>query len=390
MTLIATFRSPSAIALCADSQETVTEYDDNGQPYDLRVTVQKISPIIIGKYQIAIAGAGNASLIEAFIERARRAVKDQDAAICTPEYPASVAALRNKLEEELRKFYSNDIALYPYSDKGIQLFIAGCCPIAQQYAMWASEGILLRDAQSPELIGWKHTLYIETAKRVSSDGMTIAQAALASIHTLTLAKQTSNYVRDPLSLAVINKDGIWTEPASYVRRMEERLHDYEIQLNRLFLACSDTTVSVPVLEDIISDFKNLAMSLHREHIDQQAERMNLGDMFSNDPLRKLPGGLITYGTKGLTVEHDREKLNQAREKFESMREPPYPQPFSCSGCGEDFEYLIGINPKDAGRIFVCPDCGMANRDIFHVRAFRKAGAIEWTPGSKMPSAPQEP
>src|SRR5258708_28950416 len=73
VTLIAAFRSRAAIAVCADSQETITCYDEHGTSYELRKTVQKISPHVIGKYQIAIAGAGNANLIESFVIRAVRA-----------------------------------------------------------------------------------------------------------------------------------------------------------------------------------------------------------------------------------------------------------------------------------------------------------------------------
>ena len=268
VTLIDAFRSPKGIALCADSQETITQYDGNGQPYDVRVTVQKIEPIIHGKYQIAIAGAGSASLIEGFVERAKRALQDQDAVVCTRQNPASIMAVRNKLEQELASFYANDVASCPDSDKNFKLFVAACCPIAQEYAFWISENIVLRDLRSdrPELIGWEQGLYSDTANKLFFSDMTLAQAVLAAIYTITIAKGTSNYVRDPLSVAIVNKDGIWIEDAAYLRSMAERLDDFEVRMNRLFLACCDTAISVPDLEDRIEEFKKAAIDLHRKHI----------------------------------------------------------------------------------------------------------------------------
>jgi hypothetical protein len=136
VTLIAAFRSSSGIALCADSQETLTRYDDDGQPYEMRVTVQKISPMVCGKYQMAIAGSGPSGLIESFMVRADRALQDQDAVICTENNPAGIAAVHTRLEIELKNFYANDVALYPDQDKNFKLFIAASCPIADSTSYW--------------------------------------------------------------------------------------------------------------------------------------------------------------------------------------------------------------------------------------------------------------
>ena len=82
---------------------------------------------------------------------------------------------------------------------------------------------------APELNGWNHRLYTETAKRLFRPQMTISQAALASIYTLTIAKDSSNWIRNPFSVAIVSKDGIWLEDVNYVEKMENRLRDYENQ-----------------------------------------------------------------------------------------------------------------------------------------------------------------
>jgi hypothetical protein len=338
VTLIAAFRSADAIALCADSQETITQTDARGT-YELRATVQKITPITIGKYQVAIAGAGHASLIEAFIVRAQRAIEIQDAVVCSQENPASVSALHRALENELEEFYRRDVAACPDETKQLKLFIAGCCPLAQQYALWVSEGIVLRSAQSPELNGWEETLYKETAKRLASDGMTSSQAMLAAIYTLTIGKNTSNYIGGPLSVTIISKDGILQIPADYVQRMEDRLSEYEMHINRVFLACADTTTNVPDLEDMLDRFKAFVLNLHRNHIDEQARSLTIEDMFKPRELRGLPSLVTLMGTGALRVEHDRETIRKTEKEFKRFRSLSAGKPVKWSihcQCGNDF------------------------------------------------------
>jgi hypothetical protein len=60
MTLIAAFRTPEGVAICADTQETVYLPDENGIVQECRKTVQKIAPLAFGDLQLIIAGSGNA------------------------------------------------------------------------------------------------------------------------------------------------------------------------------------------------------------------------------------------------------------------------------------------------------------------------------------------
>jgi hypothetical protein len=315
MTLITAFKADFGFAICADAQESC-EYGDGNV---LKRSVQKIAPLKIGKYQIAIAGSGNTALIEAFIERARRSIERLEAMSCASDNPASVMQIHAALEDELAAFYANDVVLCPDEDKEMKLFIPACCPIAQQFALWVSQYSVLREANSIELNGWEHELYSETASRFSSSRMTVAQAALASIYTLTVAKSTSNYVGGPLSVVIVNKDGIWPVDADYVRTMEDRLVDYEAAVNRLFLSCADTTISVPDLEDGLEQFKKAVISLHREQIDQQAMKTSFQELFNNRGLRTLPNVPITFTPDRLIVPHDREEIEERKRQYQQMR-----------------------------------------------------------------------
>ena len=239
VTLISAFRGNGCIALCADAQETVTYYDSDGAPYELRKAVQKITPTIIGGFHIAIVGSGNPTLIESFIVRAKRRLHHEN--IPNP----AISDFVRIIEDELVVFYRNDVSVCPDIDKGVKLFIAASCPGVAECNVWVTENIVLRELASdkPELVGWEHEMYNEMAVRLFIPNMAMSQAVLASIYTLTVAKQTSNYVGGNLSVAVVYPRGIWLEDQDYVNSMEARLRDYDIATTQMFLACANTQIS---------------------------------------------------------------------------------------------------------------------------------------------------
>jgi hypothetical protein len=301
MTLIAAFHAtrtdekigPKGIAICADSQETVKYPDEYGNMEEYRQAVLKIDPIHRGRIHVAIAGGGNATLIETFIERARRALA------AAPDV-ATLRGAKAILEGELDRFYRNDIAICPDSDKQVQLFVAVSCPETKEYDLWVSEYAVLRTPTFPALIGWVHEMYSQTAARLSSAEMTLPQAVLASIYTLTLAKQTSNYVGGDLSVVVIRPTGIWVESGSYITEMENRLKAYEAKVNQVFLSCSDTSVGVNSLDKQLKEFSGEVVSLHRNHIEKLVRGLTLEQMAqTNDAYPKYPlGSSVVYDMQG--------------------------------------------------------------------------------------------
>lgn len=194
--------------------------------------------------------------------------------------------------------------------------------------------------------------------------MTISQAALASIYTLTIAKDSSNWIRNPFSVAIVSKDGIWLEDVNYVEKMENRLRDYESKINSVFLACADTAVSIPTLEDQLKAFKDSSVELHREHIDAQAQSMTLEDLLKGNAQRKLPKGPVYVKADfGITVEHDREKIAAARKKFEYTRILGGAGPVivtlqcGCENCKNSFEREFPDHKAAYGSTVKCDKCG---------------------------------
>lgn len=338
--------------MCADSQETVEESDGNGDRIgSYRRTVQKIKPLDFSDLQVVIAGSGNPKLIEAFIELLKRSL--------TPQPCKSMAEFVNLVELKLTDFYRENLALA--EDKTLAMFIGCSLRSTHEVGAWIQTDTILIPIAEPVLGGWRETLYVKILEIVCTGDLTKEQAALAGVYVLKVAEDTSNYVRSPMSVVVIDSEGVHEVRQEYVRDVSERLKEYEKRLNRLFLACADTRVATHELEDAIEEFKATAVALHQRDIDQQAEKTSLGDLLRYNPLQTLPSGPIAFGTKGFSVEHDREKIKQAIEQWRQAREwhAEMSVRVHCE-CGHDFDVPMPRQLGAQSRKASCPKCGRAN------------------------------
>lgn len=314
MTLLTVTPAKGAYILGADSQETCPYYDENGNYHELRKTVQKIEPQTIRNYQVAIAGSGNASLIDSFIVRANRALNAYEGL-------TTAQSLRELLEGELSDFQARDVPLCADQDKRFRLLIAYFCLQTKEFGVWITENIVLREVRTPELMGDAHELYAELAARLMAADMTMPQAILATLHVLTVAEATSNSIRGPHSIAVIRENGIWMEKPDYITSMTQRLQAFERQVNNIFLACADSSVQAFRLEEMLKEFSQSAVELHKRHIDEQVSRMTVQDlMTTNDAVPHLPpGSIIELNVlRGLQFVHDAERLDAETVRLRSM------------------------------------------------------------------------
>jgi hypothetical protein len=352
----------NAFVMTADSQETTTEYDDHGQPYEVRRTVQKIAPINIGRVQVVIAGSGDAPLVLAFIEKVTRKLRGSQI--------GTVNEFVNLAELELMEFYQADVAA---SNGGnLSMFIAAAFPSTGEFGAWQQYNVTLVPITEPTLEGWRHNLYVKILERACHADLTTEQATLAGIHVLSVAEATSNYVRGPMSVVVIDERGILPEESEYIKDMAERLTSYEERLSRIFLTCANTTVEAINLEDLIEEFKRDAVALHIRHMNEQGQKTSLEDLLHSDkPLRRIPLN-IDVGTSGYSIVHDREKL---KERGEALRQAKqfYDEQIQknprivdvkdlrrmhCTPCNRDFwgksVRAEGAMPRIEGK---CPTCG---------------------------------
>jgi len=290
MTLIAAFRTKEGVAICADSQETVT--NNLGDEY--RQTVQKIAPVEAGQYQIAIAGSGDGEFIDAFVELAERRLSEDKSA-------PSINRVRSLIENELDKFYKK------HTDASMTLFVAAQCPTEKACEVWVSRKQYLRVLKDVELIGWDEPLYLITAKRLYRSGMSLMQAVLASVHVLVIGEESSNYIKGPFSLTVVRENGLWAEDSAYVDVLRTRLKEFEVFTNQILLACADTSIYSSALHSAIQGFAHTAQRMHEEQIEEAVGKMAKQGFIVNDPLAKVPPGILVEhnSTTGKTiVRHD--------------------------------------------------------------------------------------
>lgn len=367
MTLIPAFACNGGFVVHADSEENYGAF---------RRSVQKIVPQDVGQLRVIVAGSGIGELIEGFTDRLKERLDADNV--------SDVARLKRVIENRLPHF-AREVENYPAiaddpTSKLYKFIVAAYAPATKSFDVWSSRGNSLVSVSSYELAGVEETLYDYLAQRLYYPGMAFSQAILAGLYLLTVAEATSSYVRAPYRVAVISARGIEMESDANVRAITERLIAYERRVNALFLACADTSLAVPDFEDLVDDFKAAASVLHRDHIDQQASRTSLGELISGSPLRPLPG-MVTVGIDGCyQVEHDRQKLSEARKNFRRSMELALVaggpnskmidgkttglRKMGCtnSPCGRVF---FGVLTRAEGQTPVlegtCPDCGKTYR-----------------------------
>jgi hypothetical protein len=299
-----------AYVIHADSQEsTETGY---------RVSVQKIMPDRIGSFEMLVSGSGIGTLVKAFIIRLKRRLR--------ADLPTDVDQFIQAVESELERFYEHDIALYPASnedDKALEFLVAAAFPEKGQCGAWTTEHIILRPIEDCELLGWKIDLYKHISKRFYAPEMSIAQAFLAGIYLCSVAEETSNYIKGPLSVAIVWPGSITMQDGEYIASTAKRLKDYERRINALFLECADSSVPVDKLQETLSEFSSSALLLHRYHLDQIVNSMRLEDAIAaTDVLQKIPIGspVSLRGDGTLSIEHDKEIAEQARRTLRQLIE----------------------------------------------------------------------
>jgi hypothetical protein len=344
MTLISSRRTRLGIVLCADTQETTGDY---------RTAVPKIVPKDAGNFQIVVAGSGHGPLIESFIIKLGRRISDSPATTLT-EFVVEA-------EQELQDFYGTDVRLCPDEEKTLKMLIGALSRETRDYDLWVQEGVRLRPSHNPELLGWDENLYKAVDKRFHSDSMSVPQAILACLYVLGIAEETSNYVKGPFSVLVIDPSGFYVAEDEYIEDMAARLKTLERQTTKMFLDCADTTIAIPDLEDSIDAFKRASLELHRKHIDEQAGKTTLEELIKNGPLRRVPSGPIRLGGHGIGIEHDRRERENHNAQWRGLREASLAKgtvkQMACMHCGEQFYFG---NDVVTGTRVLCENCKRPN------------------------------
>ena len=141
--------------------------------------------------------------------------------------------------------------------------------------------------------------------------MPLAHAVLLGIHTLTVAEETSNSVRGPMSVSVVSRRGIYREPEADIKAITDRLKEYEDQLAKLFLLYSDVTTSSIKFKTQLEGFSKTAIALREAHVEAEIRRMFASGFDSREwPYPKLPKGvtIAMLGSGDITILQGEERL----------------------------------------------------------------------------------
>src|SRR5438874_7631882 len=266
MTLISAFRTGCSAVLHADSEENFGAF---------RRSVQKIVPKRMGNLDVIIAGSGIGHLIEGFTAKAKEHLDRIQA--------STIEDVKQVVEQRLPSFYIQ-VAAHPAPDDIRQqehkFIIAAYSKSDNNFEVWANRSTALIAVTSYELAGVEDVLYDHIAQRMFLPSMTFQQAVLAGLYLFTIAESTSTYIRGPIQVAAISENGISMEKPEYVQLMQNHLRAYERDMNRVLLACADTSIAVHDLQNILSEFSADAAAMHRDHIDVMMNTLHWTDALS--------------------------------------------------------------------------------------------------------------
>jgi 20S proteasome alpha/beta subunit len=248
VTLIIGMRCSDGTVLCADSQETFGGY---------RVSVQKLEAHTAGRYLFMLAGTGLAELIDGFVVCLRRKLE-----ITTDD--VSISTFTQTFESELSRYQKEDVAPYqaPKNAKRLRFIVAACAN--DGHDIWETKAARLKPIREYALIGWDEPLYKAILKKLYRPGISVSQAVLAGIYTMGVAEDTSNYVRGPMQVGGINDTGAWGDGPAYIADTLQRLRQFELQSNAVFLASVDIGMNLARYREALNDFTGQAVKLHKE------------------------------------------------------------------------------------------------------------------------------
>jgi 20S proteasome alpha/beta subunit len=252
VTLIAALPCSNAIVLCADSQETIGEY---------RRTRQKITPEtmgLLGQFEVIVAGSGHSDIIDAFVLGLKERMRDKGT--------SKIADFQRVAREALAYTRREELQHLPRRDRYLE-FIVAAVSTENTYGVWLTKGSYLKPViNEPVMVGCDYSLYTTTLRQFYHHGMTVPEAVLAGVNVLTIAESTSNYVKGPITVAIVDVDGICIEASGIVASIQERLKEFTQLVNRVFLSCADTGLYISQFIALLHQFSETALRLHKQHL----------------------------------------------------------------------------------------------------------------------------
>jgi ATP-dependent protease HslVU (ClpYQ) peptidase subunit len=317
VTLIAGFRCTDGAVMCADSQETVGDY---------RVSVHKLEPFTAGNFQVGIAGSGNSGdLIDEFVRRIEDNLNDHPL--------TTLKQFKDFCQAELLEFSKNEAMTYPAKQRAMSFLLCARALTGEpDFEMWVTSGRRLRPVARRALVGWDISLYRHIADQFycsPSEILPVSQTILVALRLFALARNTSNTIGGPTTVAIVHKNGFGIEDPVWIEKLEQRINVFDSQFKRLMVACPDTSVPAEKFQEMVSEFQKSITYLREDYFTQTAalvfqsiiRRFNDpsfgGDIYARIP----PGSVVTLMEDGSVIarQPDAEESAKIRAIRESVK-----------------------------------------------------------------------
>jgi hypothetical protein len=307
MTLIAGFKCTDGYVLCADSQETVTR---NG--FDYRVTRQKLAPIAVGKVPMAVAGSGDGYLIDAFVGRFSQKYQHSEIA----ELDCAIQVFK----DELRAFAKEKRITIRKIDSAFRFLLGAYSEKDKKTRLWVTitgDPIEITDYA---LVGVEDERYEYAARNFYRPGMPISQGVFLGLYVMWLAEQTSNYVKAPISIAVLKDNGLYFEDQSKINSIDQKVRLFTSQFEAQFLACSDTGLQGEEFGNRLMEFGKTVVQFRHDYIEEWVgHALDMGLDKIVEPWTQVPPG-TTIITVPLTPEQQKSQQEQQAKLAQALWE----------------------------------------------------------------------
>jgi hypothetical protein len=303
VTLIAGFQCTDGAIVVADSQETVGNY---------RVSCQKISPVEAANFEVVIAGSGNGDLVDAFVQRIQDELENAD--VNTPR------EFKKFAQEQLLDFLRNEASLHPKKDRDMRLMVAGHSrTLPALFGMWESRSSRLIPVQKYSLVGFEAPIYRHAVDRLFIEPIPISRAIPLAMYLFSLAEDTSNYVKSPVSIVIITGNSpMFSETKETIEDFEAMAQVYMAALERMFLVCADTRTSSATFSKQFGTFTETILRLRWDYLQAAGKRQSDGffiGRWPDTPYRTLPpeSTVTILGEGSGTVKEEHEITGTIKE-----------------------------------------------------------------------------
>jgi hypothetical protein len=281
---------------------------------------KKIASLRAGDFDLLLSGAGDGPLVDGFVARIKktaRGVRSLD-----------FDSLADWMHSELSAYLKQQGIRPSRASHKIRFVIAAQSKTLNRCEMWSTCGASVTEVAEYSIIGFEDYRYEYAVQNLyQPQGITIAQGIFLGLFVMSLAEQTSNYVRRPISVVVVKDNGIYTQPKELITELHNRVQLFASHFDKLFLACPDTGLQYGEFAEKVNEFVRSIGHIRREYVEEMlGKKIEEGLDKVNDPYSLIPAGttFVINPTPQQAEEYRKMREDMAkglRENFGYVQEP---------------------------------------------------------------------